>query len=109
MAPGGHLSSKGLGMHATSEVHYRIAPEDREFRARFGADWSAGKAGSVIGEVLVDGRTVYRSPVMIGGDAAVEVPPVPVKGGGTLTLRVLAGPRANILDRADWAEARLVK
>jgi hypothetical protein len=109
LLPGGHLSSKGLGMHATSEVRYQIASDDREFRVRFGADLTAGKTGSVVGEVLVDGRTVYRSPVMSGDDPAVEVPPVVVKGRATLTLRVLAGPHADIRDRADWADARLVK
>lgn len=106
---GGAVVTKGLGMHATSEVRYDLAPDDREFRGRFGVDDAAGRAGSVIGEVVLDGRVVFRTPVVKGGDAAADIPPQSVRGAKSLSLRVLAGPRADIRDLAIWADARLVK
>lgn len=109
LAPGGTLAVKGLGMHATSEVRYDLTNDDREFRTRLGVDSAAGTAGSLIGEVLLDDRVVYRSPVLTGTDPPVDVPPIPVRGGKSLVLRVLAGPRGDIRDLADWADARLVK
>jgi hypothetical protein len=77
------------------------------FEALAAIDQSAGRGGSVRFRVLLDGVEKYASPVVRGGE-----PPVPVSvelgGAKWLELVVDAADRTDVLDRADWLDARLI-
>jgi len=72
-----------------------------------GIDDSAAGQGSVRFRVLLDGREAFVSPILRGGD-----PPLPVSvdlgGAKLLELLVDYADRADVMDRADWLDARMV-
>jgi len=104
---GGRLYLKGLGMHSLSRLTYPIDPNSRRFQAELAIDdWAAG--GSVQFRVFVDGRPVYASGPIRGGDVPKAID-VDVVGAERLDLVVDFGERADQLDRADWLDARLVR
>jgi hypothetical protein len=107
---------KGLGMHTTSRLAYDVTGQ-RKFEAELALDASAGRGGSVIYKVLLQGASggeatawtpAYESPVIRGGQ-----PPVPisldVQGASRLALIVEFADRGDELDHANWLNARLVK
>lgn len=96
----------GVGTHATSR--YRVALNGRaeRFTAQAGVDDSAGPQGSVEFIVQGDGKTLWRSGVMKGGDAAKPVD-VSLAGIKTLVLLVTDGGDGESNDHADWAEAKI--
>ena len=83
-----------------------IGPPQR-FQADVGIDDSTG-GGSVRFHVRVDGRERFVSPILRGGDAPVPVS-VDVAGAKKLELTVDYADRADVLDRADWLNARLTR
>ncbi len=78
------------------------------FQARVGIDDSTGRRGSVRFRVLVDGREKYVSPILRGGEKPVPVE-VDLTGAKRLELVVDYADRADVLDRADWLDARIVE
>ncbi len=114
---GGQLYLKGLGVHSAARVVYSISPLPlgegqgvravaSRFEAQVGIDDSTSGGGSVVFRVLVDGQERYASPVVRGGDAPLPVS-VDVRGAKKLELLVDYADRADVLDRADWLDARL--
>lgn len=106
----GYISQKGLGLHATSRIAYRIGEQDARFRAKIGIDDDTDGAGSVIFKVYVSEtgsqwKTVFESPIVRGGDQPLDVD-VPVKGMKGLALVVEFADGADVLDHADWLDAR---
>jgi hypothetical protein len=79
----------------------------KRFCAEIGVDDSAGGQGSVQFRVLVDGQEKYASPTLRGGS-----PPMPVSvdltGAKKLELIIDYADRVDILDYADWLNARIV-
>jgi hypothetical protein len=61
----------------------------------------------VVFRVLVDGHERFASPILRGGDAPVPVS-VDVRGAKKLELMVDYADRGDVLDHADWLDARLV-
>jgi hypothetical protein len=100
---------KGLGVHSRSTVTYRLAGAYRRFRATIGTDDSAAGRGSVVFEVLMDGKSAYKSDVLTGASPAVAIERLDVTGAKTLTLRVDYATDGDILDHADWCDALLIK
>ena len=100
--------AKGIGMHSRSEATYRLDGRYRRFQATIGIDDETNGKGSVIFEVLVDGKSAYKSPVLNGTSPAVSLPIVNVAGARTLTLSVDFATLADIQDHADWCQALLV-
>jgi hypothetical protein len=78
------------------------------FEAHVGIDDSTGRRGSVIFRVLVDGQERFTSPILRGGDAPVPVS-VDVRGAKKLELIVDYADRGDVLDHADWLDARLTQ
>ncbi len=119
---GGRLYLKGLGVHSAARLVYNLSPlplgegpgvraagpTAQRFAAEVGIDDSTAGGGSVRFRVLVDGREKFMSPILRGGD-----PPVPVSvdltGAKKLELVVDYADRADVLDHADWLNARIVK
>jgi hypothetical protein len=86
----------------------REAGTTTRFEAEVGIDDSTGGRGSVQFRVLVDGREKFASPIVRGGDAPLSVS-VDVTGGEKLELVVDHADRGDVLDHADWLNARLVE
>ena len=103
----GRRYSRGLGVHAYSELTFALDGAYARFRSDFGIDDSAGGGGNVEAAVLVDGKERFRAKAT-GRDPALPVS-VDCRGGKRLTLVVDFGEDREILDRAAWAGAALVK
>lgn len=115
---GGRLRSgdgvylKGLGMHTTSRLAYDVAGY-RSFAAELALNESAGFGGSVIFRVLLqdpDGswRAGYVSDPIRGGEAPLPIA-VELKSAARIALIVEFADRGDVLDHANWLNARLVK
>ena len=83
----------------------RFSPPTR-FEAQVAIDDSTAGRGSVIFRVLVDGQERFASPILRGGDAPVPVS-VDLRGAKKLELLVDYADRADVLDHANWLDARL--
>ncbi|MEU5725946.1 NPCBM/NEW2 domain-containing protein [Micromonospora sp. NPDC047738] len=107
---GGTRYDKGLGVHATSAVVYRLGASDRLFRAVIGVDDAKrGSPATVVFRVYGDGELLYDSDVMRGEPYSTpQQVLVDVSGHDTLRLEVSdAGDGINS-DHADWANAQLL-
>ena len=105
---GGRLYLKGLGMHSQSQLTYALDPSYRRFEAELGIDDSTSGGGSVQFRVLLDGREKFASKTVRGGAPPATVS-VDLSGAKTLELLIDYADRGDVLDRADWLNARLVK
>ncbi len=104
---GGKRYAHGLGTHAVSEFRIALGGKAERFTASVGVDDEVEQAGSVTFKVIGDGKTLWESAVLRGGDAAKEVS-VDLTGVRTLLLAVGDGGDDVNSDHADWAEAKLV-
>lgn len=105
---GGRLYLKGIGVHSRSRISFALGGRYRIFQAELGIDDAAEGGGSVQFRVFVDGQEKYASPVIRGGRPPVPVL-VDVAGGKQLDLEVDFADLADVLDRADWLDARLLR
>jgi alpha-galactosidase len=103
---GGQRYAQGVGTHAPSTLHIAVQGQAKRFLAQVGVDDSAQTAGSVQFHVLGDGRLLWKSKVMTGGQPAQPVE-VDLAGINTVTLRVTDAGDGSSHDHADWADARI--
>ncbi len=105
---------KGLGVHSNSRLVFDLQPQDRLFQAWIGIDTTGRPSnnrpdfGSVVFKVVVDGEKKFDSGDMNWQKPARRIE-IPVKGASRLELIVEEGQGAHILDRANWADARLIR
>jgi len=100
---------RGLGVHSQSNVTYRLDGKYRRFHAVLGVDDDARGKGSVVFEVLVDGKRLYRSDVLTGASPPVVLDRLDISAGRLLTLRVEYATLGDIQDHADWCDAMVIK
>ncbi len=108
---------KGLGMRSAGILVYAIDPQAKRFEAEVAVDdlalalGSNGEIASGLGSVefrvLVDGQEKARATLR-GGQPPQSLA-VDVAGGKKLTLYVGFADRGDVLDFADWLNARFVK
>jgi glucose/arabinose dehydrogenase len=103
---GGTTYIKGLGVHAYSELRYRLDGACTAFTAVVGIDDEVGAAGSVVFNLWGDGTLIYTSGRLTGSSPGVPVS-VGLHGIQELALIVTDGGDGNHSDHADWADARL--
>jgi alpha-galactosidase len=104
---GGKRFAHGLGTHANSVLRVTLGGKAERFTATVGVDDEVGKKGSGVFKVTGDGKTLWESGVLRGGDPAKDVS-VALDGIKRLVLSVGdAGDDINF-DHADWADARIV-
>lgn len=104
----GQIFKKGIGTHSESVCVITTNNAVQEFSAQVGIDDEMGKGrGSVVFLVIGDGKVLWQSSVMKGGDPAQEVN-VRVAGVNELVLKVTDGGDGGNCDHADWADAKLV-
>ncbi|MHB1000046.1 MAG: NPCBM/NEW2 domain-containing protein [Armatimonadota bacterium] len=105
MVIGGRQFMRGLGTHAESRIVYAIDGKFQRFQCWVGAD--GNNSPSIGFEVLVDGRSIWKSRLMTRDDQAKQVD-VDITGGKTLELLVSDGGNGIGGDHADWADAKLL-
>ncbi|MEP4534294.1 MAG: NPCBM/NEW2 domain-containing protein [Cyclobacteriaceae bacterium] len=103
----GVFYSKGLGVHARSQVDIELGKGYLLFLSDIGLDDEVGTSGSVTFEVWVDGSLKYESGSINGSSDAISIS-VDVSDAQSLSLIVNDGGNGNGSDHADWANARLV-
>jgi hypothetical protein len=108
----GKTYSRGLGVQTYSSLEFALPGAYRELRATIGLDdsikWSGDPGqGSVTFRVLVDGE-VKKEVKKKKGDAPEDIS-VAVANAKTVTLVADYGDYLQVLGRADWADAYLVK
>ena len=103
---GGKKFEHGLGTHASSSFRVALNGKGERFTASVGVYDEIGHQGSVVFKVIGDGKTLWESGVMRGGEPAKEVS-ADLRGIKTLVLSVGdAGDGINY-DHADWADAQI--
>lgn len=114
-ALGGFLSMQGrprlsgIGVVGGTVLDWQLDGSFHTFQATCGLDDAARGRGSVIFEVQLDGRSVWRSGEITGTSRPVRVPPVRLSGAKKLSLQVEFARQGNVLDYADWADAILIR
>ena len=110
----GNRYLRGLGTHADSRIVYSLGGKFRRFQSWVGVDITADVATTF--SVRVDGEKRWESGLMSHADAAAFVD-IDVAGAQTLELIAASGtPRRGYggglvaqPDKANWAEARLLR
>lgn len=104
----GRVYAKGLGVHAISRLHWNLNRGYSRFMADIGVDDSAGDLASVEFKVYADGKLIYESGVMRRSSEPRTID-VEVLDARRITLEVTAADNADIQDRANWANAKVVR
>jgi hypothetical protein len=114
----GNVYRKGLSFHSTARAVYSVPPGARVLEAELAVDESAGRLGSVIYRVFEEvaaerassrtWRLAYESPAALGGASPLSVS-LTVDGVQRIALVVDATDQGDVMDRANWLNARFVK
>lgn len=102
---GGKVYAKGIGVHAITDVTYKLDKVYNRFRAVVGVNDNAS-SGSVEFEVYGDEKKIASSGVLVCG-AAKELD-VDISGVTELKLRATDAGNGINSDHADWADARVL-
>ncbi len=104
---GGRVFEHGVGTHADSMLYVDLDGKVERFQASVGVDDAAGGRGTVAFRVYGDGKSLFDSGVMKGGQ---EAKIVDVSLSGVRRLMLLAGSAGDgaDFDHANWAQARFV-
>ncbi len=103
---GGVAFTRGLGVHAASDVRYAVPAGCTTFTTQVGVDDEVGNLGSAVFQVWNGTTTkLYDSGIRTGVDAAIPAT-VALTGVSTLRLVVTDAGNGNAYDHADWLDAR---
>ncbi|MCU1328810.1 MAG: hypothetical protein JWN34_4180 [Bryobacterales bacterium] len=103
----GTTFTKGLGVHAASDIRYAIGGSCSGFSAVVGIDDEvAAGFGSVIFQVWGDGNKLFESGLLTRASPALPIN-VNTTGRNQLQLVVTDGGDGVSYDHADWADAKL--
>jgi len=104
----GKTYARGLGVHGSTSLTYALDGKQSQLRATIGIDDMIGRRGSVIFRVIGDGRELFKSDTLRGGDKPVEIS-VDISGVKLLELSTDAADGLDLGDHADWADVRLIR
>jgi alpha-galactosidase len=107
LSVGGRTFDFGVGTHAESALHVRLDGRVERLRAWVGVDDAAGGRGTIRFLVYGDGKRLFDSDVMKGGQQAKAVD-VPLTGVTHLLLLATSAGDGIDFDHADWAQAEFV-
>jgi alpha-galactosidase len=104
---GGKAFSRGIGVHAFSQITIDLKGAAVRFQAIVGVDDEPSGRGMVSFRVLLDGLEKSVVGPIKYGDAPVPIS-IDVRGAGLMDLVVDDGGNGISGDHADWADARLI-
>jgi alpha-galactosidase len=107
LSVGGKRYEHGVGTHAVSTLRIGLGGKAERFTATVGVDDEIGKQGSVTFKISGDGKVLWESGVLRGGDPGKEVS-VELRGVKTLILSAGDAGDGMNYDHADWADAKIV-
>ena len=107
MSIAGQAYDHGVGTHADSLMHIELDGKARKFTAMVGVDDRTEGRGTITFRVYGDGKKLFDSGLMKGGDRAKKVD-VPLEGVRHLMLVVGSCGDSVGYDNANWAEAEFV-
>ena len=113
----GQTFADGIAMRSTGEIQVQVPSGAGRFQAVLGVDsndvgyYSNAGRGSVIASIVIDGRQLYRSPLLHEGLPGIPLD-IDLKGARQFSLRLEAvGVRSPTYqaewDQADWADAKV--
>lgn len=102
----GTVYNKGLGTHAISSISYTLNGNYESFQSIIGIDDACN--GNVVFIVVLDGKTIYTSPIINGGNSGIPID-LDISGGNQLILHVNDGGDGIGCDHANWAYAKIIK
>lgn len=105
----GRRFATGIGVSSGTSLTWPLNGEYSSFHVTIGIDDVADGHGSVIFEVLVDDKSVWKSERLTGRDASFPIPDVDVTGAQQLTLRTHFADRGHVYDFADWCDPLLIR
>jgi len=103
---GGKNYVRGIGTHAPCALAYELPDGYERFVSTAGIDDETGGQGSAVVSVLLDGRRVYQSGVLRGGDSPVEIS-IPTGGARRIVLEASPTGDGRSHDHVCWGAARL--
>lgn len=98
----------GLGVHANSDLAFGLNGRFKTFHCEVGIASRMGRRGSVVFQVMGDGKELFKSPVVRGGDEALAIS-VSVEGVKRLELKAADAGDLDLGDAAIWGAARVVR
>ena len=109
---GDKVFRKGLGIHARAACTYALDGRFDALRAEVGVDpvtRNRSVPGSVRVRVTVDGEDIWKSPLMLAGEAPVPIYLKGLGGKARLTLEVVFGDSRGTGARAVFGDAMVLK
>ncbi|MFI2210618.1 sigma-70 family RNA polymerase sigma factor [Streptomyces sp. NPDC020141] len=103
---GGERYGHGITVHARSSVTIDLNRDCSGYDAVVGVDDMTMGLGAVRFSVYADGARLWRSPVVLGGEAGVPVH-VPLAGRETIRLVVEPETPFDAVALVDWAQSRI--
>jgi len=104
---GGRTFGQGVGTHAESTIYVDLDGKAERFKAYVGIDDAAGRRGSIRFMIYGDGKRLFDSGLMKGGQEAKTVD-APLAGVRRLRLMVTTAGDGADSDHANWAQAEFV-
>lgn len=104
----GRTFAKGLGVHALSSLKYSLRKGYSKLVATIGVDDSAGDLASVEFKIYADGKLIYESGVIRRSSTPIDIS-LDVLNVNEITLEVSAADNADIQDRANWGNIKVVR
>lgn len=103
----GRVFEDGVGTHADSVLYIDLDGKVECFQASVGVDDAAGGRGTVAFRVYGDGKKLFDSGILKGGQEP-KVVDVPLAGVRRVMLLAGSGGDGVDFDHANWAQARFV-
>lgn len=108
----GKIYHKGLGMHSTARLTYKLAKPYQRLEADLAIDGATTAGGSVTYRVLLDDgsgkwKSAFTSRIIRGGDLPRPMS-IDISKAKRISLVVDFAERGDVQDHANWLDARLV-
>ncbi len=107
LAIAGRTFEQGVGTHADSLLYIDLDGKVERFLARVGVDDAAGNRGTVAFRVYGDGKSLFDSGILRGGQEA-KIVDVPLTGVRRVMLLAGSAGDGADFDHANWAQAQFV-
>lgn len=104
MTIAGKTYKHGVGSHAPGALYFELDGQAKRFRAEVGVDDEVGDKGSIAVKAYGDGKLLFESPVVRGGEKPAKVD-LDLGGIHLLTL-IMLDDGDQSYDHLDWANAR---